>query len=65
MGLDIMAGLRGQYDPLIQLTNIASGMGSAQSLAALRGGQDVLGSYASPYLAGSGLFGRAASIFGG
>ncbi len=60
MGLDIMAGLRTQYDPLIQLANIASGMGGAQSLAAARGASGMLGSFASPYDYGSGFFGRYA-----
>lgn len=53
MGLDIMAGLRTQYDPLIQLANIASGMGSAQATAAGAGMGARLGAFNSPYTAAS------------
>jgi hypothetical protein len=60
MGLDVMNAQRMQFDPLIQLTNIASGMGGAQSLAAARGAQGVMGSFASPYDYGAGIFGRYA-----
>jgi hypothetical protein len=55
-----MNAQRMQFDPLIQLTNIASGMGGAQSLAAARGAQGVMGSFASPYDYGAGIFGRYA-----
>jgi len=60
MGLDVMNAQRMQFDPLIQLTNIASGMGGAQSLAAARGAQGIMGSFASPYDYGAGIFGRYA-----
>jgi hypothetical protein len=53
MGLDVMNAQRLQFDPLIQLANIASGMGSAQATAAGLGMDARLGAFNSPYTAAS------------
>ena len=58
MGLQAMQAQQAQFNPLIQLANIASGMGSAQSTAATAGGQNILGSFVSPYDYGAGIFAR-------
>jgi hypothetical protein len=53
MGLDVINAQRLQFDPLIQLANIASGMGSAQATAAGAGMDARLGAFNSPYTAAS------------
>lgn len=45
------------YGPLIQLANIASGMGGAQATAAARGAGLQYDAFGSPYTAGSTFFG--------
>jgi hypothetical protein len=57
MGLEAMQAQQAQFNPLIQLANIASGMGSAQALGAARGAGLQYDAFGSPYTAGSTFFG--------
>jgi len=57
MGLQAMQAQQAQFNPLIQLANIASGMGSAQALGAARGADLQYGAFGSPYTAASTYLG--------
>lgn len=57
MGLQAMQAQQAQFNPLIQLANIASGMGSAQSLGAQAGANLQYGAFGSPYTAASTYLG--------
>jgi hypothetical protein len=57
MGLEALFAQQAQFNPLIQLANIASGMGSAQALGAARGAGLQYGAFGSPYTAASTYLG--------
>jgi len=57
MSLDVMNAQRLQFDPLIQLANIASGMGSAQASGAANAADLRYAGFNSPYAAASTYLG--------